>query len=153
MTPSITDAEQLQGFEKDWTLTEATAGKKSGRDRWKLVGNAVTVGVSKWLGEQLLNPDEYDESEADMLSDSARWPTAAWGHSGKRWRSYASMWPKHQEYTHLMDLVDRGGLTPLSHRAAAGFYSRTQKANLRFDETFILHMKEHVELTQPALVG
>lgn len=149
VTPSITDAEQLQGFEKDWTLTKATADKKGGRDRWKLVGNAVTVGVSKWLGEQLLNPGKYDESEADILSDSARWPTAAWGHNGKRWRSYATMWPEHREYTRLMHLVDRGGLTPLSHRAAAGFYSRTQKANLKFDETFLLHMKEHVELTQP----
>ncbi|MFJ8699168.1 DNA cytosine methyltransferase [Streptomyces ardesiacus] len=149
VTPSITDAEQLQGFDKDWTLTDATADKKSGRDRWKLVGNAVTVGVSEWLGRQLLDPGTYDESEADRLSDSARWPTAAWGGGGKRWRSYVSMWPERRGHTHLMDLVDRGGLTPLSHRAAAGFYSRTQKANLRFDEMFLVHMKEHVELTRP----
>ncbi|MER6486385.1 DNA (cytosine-5-)-methyltransferase [Streptomyces virginiae] len=150
VTPSITDAEQLQGFDKDWTLTDATADKKGSRDRWKLVGNAVTVGVSQWLGEQLVSPGEYDEAEADRLSESARWPTAAWGYKGKRWRSHVTMWPEHREYTHLMDLVDREGLSPLSHRAAAGFYSRTQKANLRFDETFLLHMKEHVELTRPA---
>ncbi|MBP2584731.1 DNA (cytosine-5)-methyltransferase 1 [Streptomyces sp. PvR006] len=149
VTPSITDAEQLQGFDRDWTLTEATADKKGGRDRWKLVGNAVTVGVSQWLGEQLVSPGEYDESEADRLSESARWPTAAWGHKGKRWRSNVTMWPERREYTPLMDLVDREGLSPLSHRAAAGFYSRTQRANLRFDETFLLHMKEHVELTRP----
>ncbi|MFF0748562.1 DNA cytosine methyltransferase [Streptomyces sp. NPDC004267] len=149
VTPSITDAEQLQGFDKDWTLTEATADKKGGRDRWKLVGNAVTVGVSQWLGEQLVSPGEYDEAEADRLSESARWPTAAWGCKGKRWRSNVTMWPEHREYTPLMDLVDREGLSPLSHRAAAGFYSRTQRANLRFDETFLLHMKEHVELTRP----
>ncbi|MEU2456465.1 DNA (cytosine-5-)-methyltransferase [Streptomyces sp. NPDC012473] len=150
VTPSITDAEQLQGFDKDWTLTEATTDKKGGRDRWKLVGNAVTVGVSQWLGERLLNPGPYDESEADLLSDGARWPTAAWGSNGKRWRSYASMWPQHREYTHLMDLVERGGLTPLSHRAAAGFYSRTQRAKLKFDEDFLLDMKEHVELMDPS---
>ncbi|MBI0374706.1 DNA (cytosine-5-)-methyltransferase [Streptomyces albiflaviniger] len=149
VTPSITDAEQLQGFEEDWTLTEATADKKSGRDRWKLVGNAVTVGVSQWLGERLLSPSQYDESEADQLLDSARWPTAAWGRDGKKWRSYVSMWPVHRKYTHLLDLVDRGGLTPLSYRAAAGFYSRTQKAKLKFDEDFLLHMKEHVELMDP----
>lgn len=150
VTPSITDAEQLQGFAKDWTLTEATADKKAGRDRWKLVGNAVTVGVSKWLGQRLLNPGYFDESEFDLMSDSARWPTAAWGHKGKRWRSYASMWPEHQEYTHLLELVDRSGLNPLSYRAAAGFYSRTQKAKLKFDEDFLVDMKEHVELMDPA---
>lgn len=150
VTPSITDVEQLQGFDKDWTLTEATADKKGGRDRWKLVGNAVTVGVSHWLGTRLLNPGQYDESEADLMSDSARWPTAAWGHNGKRWRSSVSMWPEHREYTHLMDLVDRGGLTPLSYRAAAGFYSRTQRAKLKFDEDFLLDMKQHVELMNPA---
>ncbi|MEY2243057.1 DNA cytosine methyltransferase [Streptomyces sp. BF23-18] len=150
VTPSITDAEQLQGFDKDWTLTEATADRKTGRDRWKLVGNAVTVGVSQWLGERLLNPGEYDDSEADLMSDSARWPTAAWGAKGQRWRSYVSMWPVHWPYMHLMDLVDRDGLTPLSHRAAAGFYSRTQKAKLKFDEDFLLDMKQHVELTAPA---
>ncbi|MFD7443298.1 DNA cytosine methyltransferase [Streptomyces sp. NPDC059909] len=149
VTPSITDVEQLQGFDKDWTLNEATADKKSGRDRWKLVGNAVTVGVSQWLGERLLSPGQYDESEADLMSDSARWPTAAWGHRGKRWRSYVSMWPVHREYTPLMDLVDRGGLTPLSYRAAAGFYSRTQRAKLKFDEDFLLDMKQHVELMDP----
>lgn len=149
VTPSITDVEQLQGFDRDWTLTDATADKKSGRDRWKLVGNAVTVGVSQWLGERLLNPDEYDESEADRLSDSARWPTAAWGSKGKRWRSYATMWPQHRPYTHLMDLVERNGLTPLSHRAAAGFYSRTQKAKLKFDEDFLVDMKQHVEWMDP----
>ncbi|MFF2470573.1 DNA cytosine methyltransferase [Streptomyces sp. NPDC058066] len=150
VTPSITDAEQLQGFEKDWTLTEATADRKAGRDRWKLVGNAVTVGVSEWLGKRLLAPGRYDESEADLLSDNARWPTAAWGRDGKRWRSYVSMWPEHREYMHLMDLVDRGGLTPLSHRAAAGFYSRTQRAKLKFDEAFLLDMKKHVELMDPS---
>jgi DNA (cytosine-5)-methyltransferase 1 len=150
VTPSITDVEQLQGFDKDWTLNDATADKKSGRDRWKMVGNAVTVGVSQWLGEKLLNPGEYDESESDRLSDSARWPTAAWGHNGKRWRSYATMWPQHRPYTHLMDLVDRSGLTPLSYRAAAGFYSRTQKAKLKFEEEFLIDMKEHVEVMDPA---
>ncbi|MFI8927674.1 DNA cytosine methyltransferase [Streptomyces sp. NPDC053474] len=150
VTPSITDAEQLQGFDKDWTLTEATADQKSGRDRWKLVGNAVTVGVSRWLGERLLDPGEYDESESDLMSDKARWPTAAWGRDGKRWRSYVSMWPQQRPYTHLMDLVDRAGLTPLSYRAAAGFYSRTQKAKLKFDEDFLVDMKQHVELMDPA---
>ncbi|MEV7582109.1 DNA cytosine methyltransferase [Streptomyces erythrochromogenes] len=148
VTPSITDAEQLQGFPKDWTLAEGTTEKKG--DRWKLVGNAVTVGVSQWLGEQLLNPGSYDETEAVEIADHDRWPAAAWGQGGKRWRSTASMWPQNLPYTHILDLVDRSQLTPLSYRAAAGFYSRTQKAKLKFDEAFLLDMKQHVELMDPA---
>lgn len=46
------------------------------------------------------------------MSDSVQWPIPAW-------------------------MSGRVRLTLPSHRAAAGFYSRTQKENLRFDETLL----------------
>jgi DNA (cytosine-5)-methyltransferase 1 len=55
------------------------------------------------------------------------------------------MWPQQQPYRHLLDMVNHEQLTPLSHKAAAGFYSRTQRSSLRFDETFLLAMKKHLE--------
>ncbi len=79
------------------------------------------------------------------MRESDRWPAAAWGGAGERWKSHVSMWPERQPYTHLSDLLDPEGLTPLSHRAAAGFLSRTQRAKLRFDEDFLLAVKRHVE--------
>lgn len=145
VTPSIEDAEALQGFERGWTEAALAHGRKG--LRWKLVGNAVTTGVAEWLGERLATPGAYDESEATPLADTDRWPSAAWGGSGERWRSQASMWPEQKPYQHLADVLDHGALTPLSHRAAAGFLSRTARAKLRFDEDFLLAVKRHVEFT------
>jgi len=138
VTPSVEDAEELQGFPRGWTAAVPRTGT-----RWKLVGNAVTVGVAEWLGRRLAAPGGYDESEAMPLDDGGRWPDAAWGRDGRRWRSRVSMWPERQPYRHLRDVLDADGLTPLSQRAAAGFLARTQRAKLRFDEDFILDVKRH----------
>lgn len=138
VTPSVEDAEELQGFPRGWTAAVSRIGT-----RWKLVGNAVTVGVAEWLGRRLAVPGRYDESEAVPLDSGERWPDAAWGGAGIRWRSQVSMWPQRRPYRHLSDVLDADGLTPLSQRAAAGFLARTQRAKLRFDEDFILDVKRH----------
>jgi DNA (cytosine-5)-methyltransferase 1 len=143
--PSITDAEQLQGFPVGWTAV-ADSGPRKG-PRWKLVGNAVTVGVAEWLGERLGSPGEYDGSGDTQLGSGDRWPTAAWGSAGERWRSPLSKWPRHGPYRHLTDLLDLQAATPLSHRAAAGFLERMGRAKLVFDESFKLDVKRYVELT------
>ena len=51
VTPDIRDAERLQGFPPGWTETLVTAGRP--RYRWSLVGNAVAVPVSEWVGRLL----------------------------------------------------------------------------------------------------
>ena len=148
VTPSIEDAEALQGFVRGWTSATATQRQKG--TRWKLVGNAVTVGVAAWLGRRLADPGAYDEAEAEPLGAGDRWPTAAWGRGGRRWRSRVSMWPEVGPYTHLRDVLDETRAVPLSYRAAAGFFERTQRAKLRFDQEFILAVKRHIEATAPA---
>jgi DNA (cytosine-5)-methyltransferase 1 len=145
VTPSVEDAEALQGFPRGWTAPAANAGR--GGVRWKLVGNAVTVGVAAWLGCRLAVPGRYDESEATRLAPGEPWPGAAWGAGGERWRSNVSMWPRRGRYRHLRQVLDPQQVTPLSHRAAAGFLRRAQRANLRFDEDFLLDVKRHVEAT------
>lgn len=147
VTPSVEDAEELQGFARGWTADAEQHGRKS--VRWKLVGNAVTVRVAEWLGRRLADPGAYDQSEAVPMVAGERWPTTAWGSAGTRWRSHVSMWPERQPYRHLRDVLDMDGLTPLSYRAAAGFLERTQRAKLRFNEEFILDVKRHVELLTP----
>jgi len=147
VTPSLEDAEALQGFSRGWTSPAASQGQKG--PRWKLIGNAVTVGVAEWLGRRLADPGSYDEAEAKPLGDGDRWPTAAWGRGRRRWRSRVSMWPEVGPYTHLTALLDEQGVVPLSYRAAAGFLERTQRAKLRFDQEFILAVKRHVEMMAP----
>lgn len=143
VTPTIEDAEAMQGFDRGWTESAAETLRKG--PRWKLVGNAVTVPVAEWLGRRLATPGSYDDSEATRMADVDRWPSAAWGGSGERWKSHVSMWPERQPYKSLSEVVDPETLTPLSYRAAAGFLERASRAKLNFDEDFILAVKRHVE--------
>jgi DNA (cytosine-5)-methyltransferase 1 len=152
VTPLIEDAEALQGFPRGWTEHAQPNGKRNG-PRWKLVGNAVSVGVSQWLGMRLANPGEPNRE--GRIFDKKKWPTAAWGGNGKAWASPMSMWPVSQAYTHLLDIVDASTAVPLSLRATAGFLSRTERSTLRFDADFLVSLKEHVRMrtAEQELVG
>jgi DNA (cytosine-5)-methyltransferase 1 len=141
--PSIEEAEELQGFERGWT--EPAKSLRSNGPRWRLVGNAVTVGVSEWLGTKLLSPGKHDPRNGALVIDG-RWPLAAWGSGGKVYRADVSMWPVQLPYQHLLDTVAYASAQPLSHRAAAGFYSRMRQAKLTFDEQFKTDIAEHVRL-------
>ncbi|MGH9087638.1 MAG: DNA cytosine methyltransferase [Acidimicrobiales bacterium] len=146
VTPGIETAERLQGFPKNWT--SPAAGHRRGEGaRWKLVGNAVTVGVSAWVGARLVDPGGWDVSLSVPLAAGAPWPTAAWGESGKAWRVDVSLWPKRQPYKHLTAVMgdDRAAL---SHRAASGFLGRLDRGSLRVPEQFRIDLKEHVEVTR-----
>jgi len=143
-TPSIEAAEALQGFERGWTQPVLEASRRNG-PRWKLVGNAVTVGVARWLVGRMMNPGE-PVAGMKPLPPGTRWPDAAYGKDGRRWAVDASHWPQRIPYTHLTDLLRDGDLIPLSHRATNGFFARTQRSNLRFDPTFLRDVQEHAEV-------
>ncbi|MBM7804221.1 DNA (cytosine-5)-methyltransferase 1 [Geodermatophilus bullaregiensis] len=147
VTPTIEDAERLQGFPTGWT--EAGQHGRAKGPRWKLVGNAVTVGVAEWLGSRLRQPGTAIVGETQRLAPGASWPTAASGEAGTVWRHHVSMWPVRQDYQHLPSVVDLTAAPRLSHKAAAGFFSRTARAKLRFKEEFLVDMKAHVEATAP----
>jgi DNA (cytosine-5)-methyltransferase 1 len=142
--PSIADAEHLQGFPRGWTLPAATTGRAG--HRWKLVGNAVTVGVAAWLGQRLAAPGRPLPVMEVELTSAAKWPPAAWGGSDRRWLVPVSMWPAVQPYQHLLDSLELDQLTPLSWKATQGFRSRMEHSKLRFDEAFKLAIKEHEEV-------
>jgi DNA (cytosine-5)-methyltransferase 1 len=142
VTPLIEDAEALQGFPRGWTLAAKPDGKRSG-PRWQLVGNAVSVGVSHWLGTRLAEPSD-DFVDASIEFDKRRWPKAAWGGKGKAYMSPASMWPIARPYTHLLDEVDADKAVPLSLRATSGFLSRVERSKLRFDPEFVVALKGHI---------
>lgn len=145
VVPSIEEAEALQGFPRGWTSAAETS--RSNGPRWKLVGNAVTVGVSQWVGSRLISPGEHDRDKGALVADG-RWPYAAWGEAGKVHRADVSMWPVRLPYRHLLGTVAHSAAQPVSHRAAAGFYSRMLRSGLRFDEGFKLDVSEHVEATR-----
>lgn len=142
ITPRIEDAEQLQGFPRRWTSGSRQVCDREGT-RWKLIGNAVTVGVSSWVGRRLVSPtDPITKGRPHRFGD--RWPVAAYGANGKAWSVDVSTWPTRRRYRHLSDVValDRG--RPLSVRAAAGFLDRAERSRLRFVDGFLDDVAEHI---------
>lgn len=77
-TPEIRDAEHLQGFDADWTLPALTVRSIRRGHRWKLVGNAVSVPVAKWVGERLERPGLFRAAGGRLLPGGLSWPRAAW---------------------------------------------------------------------------
>jgi DNA (cytosine-5)-methyltransferase 1 len=148
LTPGIGDAEELQGFPRGWT-TPADTGSRNG-PRWKLVGNAVTVGVAEWLGRRLRTPGDWAD-DSEVWEGRGSWPTCAWGDSGKVRRLVISEFPEHSTYRHLLDLVDLERARPVSHRAARGFWGRLQQGNLGRHPGFREDVAEHVAFSDPAL--
>lgn len=142
VVPSVDDAERLQGFPRGWTVAAAEVERRKGT-RWKLVGNAVTVGVSAWLGRRIRKPGEPFLEGAAMQSGD-RWSNAAFGATGKVWAVDVSMWPVHAKYQHLSDVVDLSNAQPLSERGAAGFLLRARRAKLRFADGFLDDLDEHI---------
>jgi DNA (cytosine-5)-methyltransferase 1 len=145
VTPSIVDAERLQGFPAGWTDPGHTERRAEGA-RWKMVGNAVSVPVAQWVGDRLLHPGQYEDGENMLLGTGERWPSAAWGSPGRGRRAAdISMWPRHDRYVHLLDVLDHSRAHVLSAKAASGFLSRLERSNLRAPEEFRRDLKVHIE--------
>ena len=145
VTPGIEAAESLQGFDRGWTEAAST-GKRPG-PRWKLIGNAVTVGVAAWLVDRLGDPGDVVVHN-QLLHSKDRWPNAAYGHSGKIWAFAASSWPTNSRYRHLLEVLTPPDLEPLSQRATEGFLSRATRSRLAFNPDFLQDLKEHIAMTR-----
>lgn len=148
VTPSIQDAERLQGFAADWTSPAVdAAGVKQGH-RWKLVGNAVSVPVAKWVGERLANPTDCNY-ESTELKPGVSWPKAGWGRKGAVYSVDISTFPQAAPAVHLRDFLEFD-THPLSFRAAAGFYARFEFSGLRKERGFLDAVRRHIERMQRA---
>jgi len=147
-TPSIEDAERLQGFDAGWTVAAGEVVRPS--LRWRLVGNSVTVTAAEWIGRRLLAPEEYD-GELDLeLCEIGRWPIACYnvGDGVKVARS-VSEWPYPNPMRGLADFLSEP-LKPLSIKASRGFYDRFRRSSLRKPPGFLEVIKRHLETVKSA---
>ncbi|WP_208758052.1 DNA cytosine methyltransferase [Bradyrhizobium zhanjiangense] len=140
--PTIEAAERLQGFEAGWTGLEGEEPKYA-RERWRLVGNAVSVPFAQWIAGRLDVAEIYDEGNDDGLRTTRGWPSAGWGFEGRRGCSAVSEWPVSKPAEHLARFLG-SGIVPLSRKAASGFLSRLERSNLRSEEAFRRDLRHHI---------
>jgi DNA (cytosine-5)-methyltransferase 1 len=142
-TPEIEDAERLQGFPAGWTKPAALVAPRGGY-RWRLLGNAVTVDVARWIGARLhgrRNGGRLEEVRELHASDP--WPSAAFGVPGiGRFAVQASSWPVARRRRTLSEFL-RHDLVPLSERATLGFLSRLGRSRLLRPPEFDAALRKH----------
>jgi DNA (cytosine-5)-methyltransferase 1 len=139
--PDIRDAERLQGFPANWTKPAEAVVRKG--QRWKLVGNAVSVPAAKWLGQRLAKPGVVQDFGIAPLKDHRHWPTAAWNVGTGRFRVDASEWPVRKPYKSLAEFL-KYEPKPLSAKATNGFLRRTERSTLRFPDGLIPSLRVHL---------
>lgn len=142
VTPDIRDAERMQGFKEDWTIAAQPEQPHRLGARWKLVGNAVTVPMAKWLGGALAQPREIPELDETEIVAGMRWPDAAWGENGQAWKVDRSSFPVQWKRPALETFLDHDP-KPLSLRATTGFLRRARQGRLRFAPGFIEALEAH----------
>ncbi len=140
--PSIEDAERLQGFPPGWTSLP-DGDERAARQRWRLVGNAVSVPFAKWIADRLRISGEYEDYADLELERGAKWPGAAWGVAGRRGASRVSEWPIVEEQQHLASFLSQQP-KPLSRKATAGFLSRLERSTLRAKPEFLADLRHHI---------
>lgn len=147
VTPDIRDAERLQGFPAGWTEPSVDDPSRRNGPRWKLVGNAVSVPVFRWVGERLAKPRRYD-GKHDPVRSSGAWPKAAWCVDSSIHAADVSSWPKRLKAPPLAEFL-RYPVEPLSLRATRGFLDRAGKGSLRFPAGFLDAVAAHAARMNP----
>lgn len=141
--PDIRDAERMQGFDAGWTAP-AESVVRAGY-RWKLVGNAVTVNVARWIGEQFEVRAGHTDFESTEVVPNRSWPRVAWNvGEGRRTTNELSAWPVAKNSPPLIRFLRHPG-RPLSERATRGFLGRFLNSTLARPDGFVEALKAHLE--------
>lgn len=149
VTPDLNDGERFQGFDAGWT--EPTGHSISKGHRWRLVGNAVTVPVARWIGERLAIGRNKLIISAARLGKSHRWPPAAFGGRGQRFSVGISSWPKHTPSPALNDFLLFKPIR-LSEKATSGFLARLERSTLKYPAEFTEALRLHISAMQKVSV-
>lgn len=134
LMPDLTACERLQGFSPNWI---SVAGGNHGRGHeWRLIGNAVSVPVARWVAERIKKPGVPLEFVNRSMAATDRWPDAAWNVGNGRICVKAS---DHPVSVHRQSILDfrNSHWTRLSNRALDGFVERAVDGGLRMPAGFL----------------
>jgi DNA (cytosine-5)-methyltransferase 1 len=139
-TPSIGDAERLQGLPVNWTIAAEGMARNV---RWRLVGNAVPPLIAEWVARGIQAPRGVDRSvRFAPLAAHSPWPDAASGIRGQRTAALIGESFSGQVRPLLSGFL-RDALIPLSSRAVRGFVSRARGGGMRWPEGFLDKVEAH----------
>lgn len=146
VTPDIRDAERMQGFDEDWTKPAEEEHRTT--LRWKMVGNAVTVGAAAWVGSCLTRRRAKLTRRTSEFDQSKGWPRAAYGSKEGRCAVEVSAWPLCPEAIDLATFL-RHEPKPLSFKAVNGFVERLMASSLRYPPEFLKALLAHRDRMRP----
>ena len=133
VTPPIEVAERLQGFPQKWS---SPLRGRAARYRWRLVGNAVSVPVARWIGQRLSHPGTYHADQDVPWTTGDRWPRAAWNAGEGRFIADVSEFPVRMRRGRL-SAFNTDEWPNLSPRALRGFVGRARCSRLRYPPGFL----------------
>ena len=145
--PGIRTAEVLQGFPPGWTQPAEEVARPS--SRWSLVGSAVSVPVSRWIGERLDAPGRYDRGRDRPFPTSGKAPRAARFDGTARFEVAIGLDPLGIRSRPLVEVMGDDHV-PLSPRATAGFLGRAERASLNFADGFLEAVRHHLHVDRGA---
>lgn len=142
-TPTITDAERLQGFPADWTKLSNDAAKRDSF-RWKLVGNAIPVPLASWIAKRIKEPKQFDIKDIERKWQERVWPNAAYNLGDEIRRVEISEFPEEQKCNGLATFL-KDPVKPLSAKATKGFLKRAREGKCKFKDGFLEALELHAE--------
>jgi DNA mismatch endonuclease Vsr len=111
------------------------------------VGNAVSVPVAEWIGSRLRLPIAFDTSIRRPFPSDGKWPSAAFGINGQKWKIEIGEFPLPPVSTPLRKFLNYD-LQPLSLRAARGFMSRFERSSLKKNRRFLSDLRKYVRVLE-----
>ena len=134
LTPSLRVCEKLQGFPQGWTDVPSTTTERN--PAWRLVGNAVSVPIARWVAERIRRPGNVLDHSISKIEPGDRWPQAAWNVGHERMAVDANDKPLGMPSPSIAMFRD-SSWSRLSNRAMNGFIRRAEQGGLRMPDNFL----------------
>lgn len=146
-TPTLADAERLQGFRRGWTAVRDAMGKtlRAGV-RWRLLGNAVSVPLSTWIGRELAQSPGQASTVETRPWDGSALPPHALGRPGAFLVALSTTHVSHARHVPLARFL-QDEVEPLSHRALTGYLHRISHGDKTLPPRFVRGIAEQLRRT------